>query len=66
MLDQDYTNPENIEKVLANQDLSHGLMLWISNGDDYDKVLESAQSATGFKEADFIQVINMCNVYYLH
>lgn len=66
MIDVDYTNPENIKKVLADKDLSHGLILWISDKDDRDKVLESARSATGLSEIEFVQVINMCSVYYLY
>ena len=65
-LDFDYEDTKALQKILAGQDLSHGLMLWISDQHDHPATLAAVQEALGLREVEYIQTINTCSVYYLY
>ena len=64
-LDFDYTNQAGIRKILQNQDLTHGLFVWVSDQQDHPETLAAVQLATGLDQVQFVQIINTCTVYYL-
>lgn len=63
-LDADPTT-ESVKEILAGKDLSNGLYLFIAESMDLDKTLETVKTATGFTNAQYVDWISTCGVYYL-
>ncbi len=56
---------EEITQILAGKDLSHGLIVFVSSSQDQKKALEAVIESTGLSQANWVQGINTCDVYYL-
>lgn len=62
---QEYTE-ENFDKVLAEKDLSAGLLVFANYGDGNEQYLKVLRGATGLTEQDYIFRTNSADVYFLH
>lgn len=57
---------QEVKEILAGKNLDQGLLVFVSGSQDQERALVAVKQATGLGQADYIQGINMCDVYYLH
>lgn len=63
--DFEYTEG-NIQKILEGKDISNGIVLFINEGQDNDKIIETVESATGLGTCTYVKRLNACDVYYVN
>lgn len=70
MLDESYVakdmtvTEEKVREILRGKDLTKGLIVFINNGQDNEKILETVDMATGLGEAEWLSGLFGANVYY--
>ena len=57
---------ENIKKILEGKDISNGIVLFINEGQDNDKIIESVKNATGLEDCIYEKRLNASDVYYIN
>lgn len=57
---------ENIKKILEGKDISNGIVLFINEGQDNDKIIESVKNATGVGDCIYEKRLNASDVYYIN
>ena len=63
--DIDYTK-ENMQKILENKDVSKGIIIFINEGQESDKIVEQVSQFFGFKNSEHLKRLSSCEVYYIH
>ncbi len=56
---------ENYKKITEGKDFSKGSFVFINYGQNNDEMLEAYKEATGLQNAEWIQRLNACDVYYV-
>ena len=56
---------ENINEILEGKDLSRGLLIFVNEGQDNEKILDEIKNATGLSEWEKVKDLNSCKVYYI-
>ena len=56
---------ENINEILEEKDLSRGLLIFVNEGQDNEKILDEIKNATGLSEWEKVKDLNSCKVYYI-
>ena len=59
-------NEENIKEILQEKDISKGIVLFINEGQDNDKLIETIKSATNLTNCTYEKRLNACDVYYIN
>lgn len=56
---------ENIKKILKNKDISNGVLIFINDLQDNEKMLDTIHKATNLYDTTYLERLNMCDVYYI-
>lgn len=56
---------ENISEILEGKDLSRGLLVFVNEGQDNEKILGEIKNATGLSDQEKVKDLNSCKVYYI-
>lgn len=56
---------DNIQNIMQGKDLSNGMLVFINEGQENDKIVETIKQATGLSESSYLKRLNACDVYYL-
>ena len=59
----DYTE-ENIQAILKDKDVSNGIVVFINEGQDIDKILITVKKAMNFNSYEHLKRLNACDVFY--
>lgn len=62
---KDVTQEREIKQILAGKDLDKGLVVWINDGQDNERVLEMVKAATGLEKIEWHERLVMSDMYYL-
>lgn len=62
--DIDYTE-ENIKNILEGKDISNGIVVFINENQDNDKILTQIKNALNFENTTWLHRLNACDVYYM-
>ena len=60
----DYTE-ENILEILENKDISNGIIIFISDGQNEDEIIQIIIETLNFEESIHLEKLNNCSVYYI-
>lgn len=72
MIDESYIakdikcTEENIQKIFENKDISNGIILFINEGQDNEKLVNTVESSLKFKNSNYIKKLTICDVYYIY
>ena len=56
---------ENILEILKGKDLSKGIVIFINENQDNDKILDVIKNATNLNEVNYLKRLNASDVYYI-
>lgn len=56
---------ENINEILEGKDLSRGLLVFVNEGQDNEKILGEIKNATGLSDQEKVKDLNSCKFYYI-
>ena len=56
---------KEIKKILEYQDISNGILIFINDWQDNEKIINIIQNATNLYDVTYLQRLNMCDVYYI-
>lgn len=62
--DREYT-VKNINLILEKKDISKGLVMFINEGQENDRILDVLKEATGLENSEHLKRLNACDVYCL-
>lgn len=57
---------ENIQEVLEVKDITKGMILFISEGQENESVIEKVKSSLHFTNSELMKKLNSCEVYYIN
>ena len=57
---------ENILNILEGKDLSKGIVVFINENQDNDKIVDVIKNATNLNEVSYLKRLNACDVYYIN
>ena len=60
--DIEYTE-ESIGNIIGDKDVSNGLVVFISEDENYDEILNVVKNATGLNDSKFLGKLNTCQVF---
>ena len=60
----DYTK-ENLENIFENHDISNGIIVFINEGNENEKIVNKVAKYLNFESLELIKGLNSCDVYYL-
>ncbi|MCI9286444.1 MAG: glycosyltransferase family 39 protein [Clostridia bacterium] len=58
-------NEENIKEIIESKDISNGLLIFINDWQDNEKILEVIQKSINLYNVTYLQRLNMCDIYYI-
>lgn len=58
-------NDENIKKIMENQNLSNGILVFINDGQNGELLLEIVKESLGLNKSTYLQRLNACDLYYI-
>ncbi len=58
-------NEENIKKIMKNKDISNGVLIFINDWQDNDKIINTVKKSIDLYSITYLQRLNMCDVYYI-
>ena len=58
-------NEENVKAILENKDISNGLLIFINDWQNNDKILKVIQKSIHLYDITYLQRLNMCDIYYI-
>lgn len=56
---------ENIKEILKYKDISNGVLIFINDLQDNEKILDTIQKTTNLYDTIYLKRLNMCDVYYI-
>ena len=59
-------NEKDIKEILQGKDISNGIVLFINEGQDNDKLIEIVKNATNLTNCTYEKRLNACDVYYIN
>ena len=54
---------QNIKEILADKDISNGILVFINDGQEKDEKIEIIKETLGFEQTTYLQRLNACDVY---
>lgn len=63
-LDLEYSE-ENIKSIMQNKDLSNGIVVFVSDGQEKNEKLEIVKNALDLKEIKHLKRMNACDIYHI-
>lgn len=58
-------NEENITEILANKDISNGVLIFINDWQDNEKLLNIVQKSINLYDVTYLKRLNECDIYYI-
>ena len=58
-------NSQNIKEILEDKDKSHGILVFINDGQEKDEKIEIIKETFNFKQTTYLQRLNACDLYYI-
>lgn len=59
-------NSQNIKQIMKDKDTSHGILVFINDGQEKDEKIEIIKETFGFEQTTYLQRLNACDLYYIH
>lgn len=59
-------NSQNIKQLMKDKDTSHGILVFINDGQEKDEKIEIIKETFGFEQTTYLQRLNACDLYYIH
>ena len=59
-------NSQNIKQIMKDKDKSHGILVFINDGQEKDEKIEIIKETFGFEQTTYLQRLNACDLYYIH
>ena len=56
---------EKIREILENKDISNGVLIFINDWQDNDKILDTIKKSTNLNNVTYIKRLNMCDIFYI-
>lgn len=56
---------ENIKYIMKDKDLSNGMLVFINEGQENEKLLDTIQKSLELYDKTYLQRLNACDVYYI-
>lgn len=57
---------ENIQEIVKDKDISKGVVIFINERQENDKILDTIKNALTLNNVSWIEGLNACNVYYIN
>lgn len=57
---------ENIKEIFIDKDVNNGIILFISNGQDNDEIINIVKKALNLKDSEFVQQLWCSAVYFVY
>ena len=57
---------ENIKEIFIDKDVNNGIILFISNGQDNDEIINIVKKALNLKDSEFVQHLWCSAVYFVY
>lgn len=54
---------QNIKEILADKDISNGILVFINDGQEKDEKIEIIKETLGFEQTTYLQRLIACDVY---
>ena len=58
-------NKENINKILDNKDTSNGILVFINDGQENEKLIEIIKNSSNLYDVTYLKRLNACDIYYI-
>ena len=62
--DMDITE-ENVRDILKDKDVSNGIVVFINEGQENDKILDIVKKSMNFESSEYLKRLNACDTYYV-
>lgn len=59
-------NSQNIKQIMKYKDTSHGILVFINDGQEKDEKIDIIKETFGFEQTTYLQRLNACDLYYIH
>ena len=59
-------NSQNIKQIMKDKDKSHGILVFINDGQEKDEKIDIIKETFGFEQTTYLQRLNACDLYYIH
>ena len=59
-------NSQNIKQIMKDKDTSHGILVFINDGQEKDEKIDIIKETFGFEQTTYLQRLNACDLYYIH
>lgn len=59
-------NFQNIKQIMKDKDTSHGILVFINDGQEKDEKIDIIKETFGFEQTTYLQRLNACDLYYIH
>lgn len=56
---------EKIDEILLNKDISNGVLIFINDGQENEKIVSIIKQATDLERTVYLKRLNACDVYYI-
>ena len=57
-------NEEEINEIIKNKDIDNGILIFINEGQENEKILKEIKEATNLINTTYLQRLNACDLYY--
>lgn len=57
---------DNLQNIFNERNLSNGILVFINEGQEHDKILESVLVLLDFNGYQHLEKLNACDIYYFH
>jgi len=58
-------NEEKVKEIMENKDISNGVLIFINDWQDNEKILKIIQKSINLYNVTYLQRMNMCDIYYI-
>ena len=59
-------NSQNMKQIMKDKDTSHGILVFINDGQEKDEKIDIIKETFGFEQTTYLQRLNACDLYYIH
>ena len=59
-------NQENLKEILKQKELSKGMLLFLNEGMDNNKLISDIKNINNYTQSNHLQRLNAADIYYLH
>ena len=59
-------NEEEINEIIKNKDIDNGILIFINEGQENEKILKEIKEVTNLINTTYLQRLNACDLYYVN